>query len=103
VFRTVIAQEQDLSTDFVNLQAKISIRLMFTSRFIPEVTEKFHSDPMLEVRASEHDIRRYIAGQLPPLLKCISAVVSLYKVFRTKSLRLWMAYMRAWQDQGIKV
>ncbi|OCL01946.1 hypothetical protein AOQ84DRAFT_199979 [Glonium stellatum] len=53
------------------LQAKISVRVMFTSRFIPEIREKFQSDPMLEVRASEHDVRRYVAGQLPRLPKCI--------------------------------
>jgi hypothetical protein len=60
------------------LQAKTSVRLMFTSRFIPEIKEKFQFDPMLEVRASEHDVRRYVAGQLPRLPKCIqrSSVLS---------------------------
>jgi hypothetical protein len=53
------------------LQAKTNIRLMFTSRFIPEVTEKFQSELMLEVRASDKDVRRYVLGQSLRLPKCI--------------------------------
>jgi hypothetical protein len=51
------------------LQAKPSIRLMFTSHFIPEVTE-FQPELTLEVRASDHDVRRYIAGQVSRLPWC---------------------------------
>jgi hypothetical protein len=54
-----------------DLQAKTNVRLLFTSRFIPEITEKFRSDPILEVRASEEDVKRYVAGQIPRLPKCI--------------------------------
>ena len=53
------------------LQAKTDVRLLFTSRFIPEITQKFQSDPMLEVCASEEDVRRFIAGQMPRLPNCI--------------------------------
>jgi hypothetical protein len=53
------------------LQAKTNIRSMFTSRFIPEVAEKFQSEPMLEVRASDQDVRRYVAGQLQHLPLCV--------------------------------
>jgi hypothetical protein len=44
------------------LQAKLDVRLLFTSRFIPEITQKFQSDPTLEVRASEEDVRRFVTG-----------------------------------------
>ncbi|KAF1994409.1 hypothetical protein P154DRAFT_527092, partial [Amniculicola lignicola CBS 123094] len=54
-----------------DLQAKTNVRLLFTSRFIPDVTEKFRSDPVLEVRASEEDVKRFVAGQIPRLPKCI--------------------------------
>jgi hypothetical protein len=47
------------------------VRLLFTSRFIPEITQKFQSDLVLEVRASEEDVRRFIAGQVSRLPKCI--------------------------------
>jgi len=53
------------------LQARIDMRLLFTSRFIPEITQKFQSNPILEVRASEEDVERFVAGQMPRLPKCI--------------------------------
>jgi NACHT domain len=53
------------------LQANTDLRLLFTSRFIPEITLKFQSNPVLEVRASEEDVRRFVAGQIPRLPKCI--------------------------------
>ena len=53
------------------LQARIDMRLLFTSRFIPEITQKFQSNPMLEVRASEEDVKRFVAGQMPRLPECI--------------------------------
>jgi Cdc6-like AAA superfamily ATPase len=53
------------------LQARTGVRLLFTSRFIPEITQKFQSTPILEVRASEEDVRRFVAGQIPRLSSCI--------------------------------
>ncbi|KAI9673848.1 MAG: hypothetical protein M1822_009584 [Bathelium mastoideum] len=53
------------------LQAGGNVRLLFTSRFIPEVTEWFQSDLRLEVRASEEDVRRFVAGQISRLPNCI--------------------------------
>lgn len=53
------------------LQKHANIRLLCTSRFIPEIEELFYADTKLEVRASEQDIRRYVAGQISRLPKCI--------------------------------
>lgn len=53
------------------LQARIDVRLLFTSRFIPDITQKFQSNPILEVRASEEDVRRFVVGQIPRLSNCI--------------------------------
>jgi hypothetical protein len=44
---------------------------MCTARFIPEIIQKFESNPMLEVRASEEDVRRFVAGQLSRLPNCV--------------------------------
>jgi hypothetical protein len=52
-----------------NLQARTDVRLLFTSRSISEITQRFQRDPMLEVRASEEDVRRFIAGQMSRLPK----------------------------------
>jgi Cdc6-like AAA superfamily ATPase len=53
------------------LQAITNTRLMFTSRFIPEITDEFQSELMLEVRASDKDVRRYVLGQSLRLPRCI--------------------------------
>jgi hypothetical protein len=49
------------------LQIKADVRLLFTSRFIPEIAQEFQSNLILEVRASEGDTRRFIAAQIPRL------------------------------------
>jgi hypothetical protein len=52
-----------------DLQARIDVRLLFTSRSISEITQKLRSNPLLEVRASEEDVRRFIASQMLRLPK----------------------------------
>ena len=66
------------------LQARTNVRLLFTSRFIPEITEKFQSDPMLEVRASEEDVERFVAGQIPRLPSCIRRDDKLTRTVQSK-------------------
>jgi hypothetical protein len=53
------------------LQAKTKVRLLFTSRHILEIKEKFNLDPILEVRANEEDVKQFVVGQIPRLPKCI--------------------------------
>lgn len=53
------------------LQHGSNIRLMVTSRFIPDIEQEFRSALKLEVRASDEDVWRYVAGQIPRLPKCI--------------------------------
>jgi hypothetical protein len=70
-----------------NLQAKTKVHLLFTSRFIPEIMEKFRSDPILEVRASEEDVKQFVAGQLPRLPKCIQRDVELMLTVQSKVVK----------------
>jgi hypothetical protein len=53
------------------LQHGSDIHLMVTARFIPDIEQQFRSASRLEVRASDEDVRRYIAGQMYRLPKCI--------------------------------
>jgi hypothetical protein len=66
------------------LQARTDARLMCTSRFIPEITQKFTSNPILEVRASEEDVRRFVAGQITRLPKCIQRDDELKRAVQNK-------------------
>ncbi|UKZ78708.1 hypothetical protein TrVFT333_006454 [Trichoderma virens FT-333] len=54
-------------SEIFNLQEKSGVNLFVTSRFIPEITEKFEESISLEIRASEHDIRRYMDGHISRL------------------------------------
>jgi hypothetical protein len=50
-----------LSTIFA-LQAKTGANIFATSRFIPEITEKFAGSLSVEIRASDEDLRVYLDG-----------------------------------------
>jgi hypothetical protein len=47
-----------------NLQSECNVNIFATSRFIPEVTERFKGMPNLEIRASKEDVRRYLQDNL---------------------------------------
>jgi hypothetical protein len=59
-------REKFLSEMF-NLQTKTGANLFTTSRFIPEITEKFDEGLRLEIRASNQDIQRYLDGYMSQL------------------------------------
>jgi hypothetical protein len=70
------------------LQMRTNVRLLSTSRFIPEITEKFRLDPMLlEVRASEEDVKRFVAGQIPRLPRCIRRDDELTRAVQSKIVK----------------
>jgi hypothetical protein len=47
-----------------NLQSECNVNIFATSRFIPEITERFKGMPNLEIRASKEDVRRYLQDNL---------------------------------------
>jgi NACHT domain len=51
-------------TEIFKIQAKSGANVFATSRFIPEITEKFEGNISLEIRASEEDVRRYLDGHM---------------------------------------
>lgn len=67
-----------------SLQDNRNVRLLFTSRFIPEVTRDFSACPRLEVRASKEDVSRYVTGQISRLPGCIQRDESLMDDVRAK-------------------
>jgi hypothetical protein len=54
-----------------DLQSKTDLRLMVTSRFVPDIENKFGSVPTLEVRASDADVRKFVEEQISRLHKCV--------------------------------
>jgi hypothetical protein len=71
-----------LLTALRNLQSKGSISLMATSRFIPEVEQHFNLLPVLEVRADDSDVKRFVAGQVHRLPKCVQRDCELQKAIQ---------------------
>lgn len=67
-----------------DLQGRTDLRLMGTSRFIPDITEKFRTGPTLEVRASDEDIKRFVAGQTYRLPGCIQHENALQSLVKDK-------------------
>lgn len=67
-----------------DLQARYEVRLMATSRFIPEIEAEFQTAVKLEIRASDEDVRQFVAGQTDRLPKCIQRDPSLQKVVQEK-------------------
>lgn len=55
----------------LDLQRETGVRILFTSRAIPTIVEKFQHLPTLEVRAHGEDVRMFVCGKLPRLPRCI--------------------------------
>jgi hypothetical protein len=54
-----------------DLQLEADLRVMVTSRFMPDIENEFRSMPTLEVRASNADMKRFLEGQVDHLPNCI--------------------------------
>ncbi|KAF2679335.1 hypothetical protein K458DRAFT_347022, partial [Lentithecium fluviatile CBS 122367] len=66
------------------LQAVHEIRLMATSRFIPEIEVQFREAAKLEVRASNEDVKQFVAGQTHRLPRCIQRDPTLQATIQDK-------------------
>jgi Cdc6-like AAA superfamily ATPase len=56
---------------FRRLQQKDDLRLMATSRQIPDMLEEFKDMPLVEVRASDSDLKRFVMGNISRFAKFI--------------------------------
>jgi len=66
-----------LLAELRDLQREVDLRLMVTSRFIPDIENEFRSMPMLEVRATDADVKRFVRGQIYRLSKCVQRDIEL--------------------------
>ena len=78
-------RETFLSVIF-DLQAKTGTNLFATSRHIPDILERFHGS-VLEVRASDEDVRRYVEGYIPQLRLFVSHSSTLQEEMKTKIVK----------------
>ncbi len=62
-----------LLSEISELQNKYGVNIFTTSRFIPDITQRFERDLQLEIRANEQDVQRYVKGhfdELPRFVRC---------------------------------
>ena len=59
------------------------MNLFATSGFIPEITENFQGSISLEIRATEHDVRRYIEGNMAYLPSFVGRSLDLQEDVKT--------------------
>jgi Cdc6-like AAA superfamily ATPase len=60
-----------LLSEIFSLQVETEVNFFATSRFIPEIMAEFQGSMMLEIRATDEDVRRYLDSrmlQLPPYI-----------------------------------
>jgi hypothetical protein len=67
-----------------DLQRNADMRLMVTSRFIPDIENEFKLALRLEVRASDADVKRFVMGQMYRLPKCVQRDDELRRVVQDK-------------------
>ncbi|EMD88006.1 hypothetical protein COCC4DRAFT_51902 [Bipolaris maydis ATCC 48331] len=67
-----------------DLQAGHDVRLMATSRSISEIMNWFNEGLKLEVQASKEDVKRFVAGRMCELPKCIQRDPELQEVVQEK-------------------
>jgi hypothetical protein len=67
-----------------DLQRKADMRLMVTSRFIPDIENEFRLALKLEVRASDEDVKRFVISQMYRLPKCIQHDTELRRFVQDK-------------------
>ena len=67
-----------------DLQAKTDLRIMVTSRFIPDIINEFKTALRLKVQADDEDVKRFVAGQVHQLPKCIRRDAILQKMVQDK-------------------
>ena len=67
-----------------DLHAGRDVRLMVTARSIPDIEDAFRGALRLEVQASEEDVKRFVAGQIYRLPRCIQRDPALQNLVQEK-------------------
>jgi Cdc6-like AAA superfamily ATPase len=66
------------------LQKSADVRLMVTSRRIPDIIEHFQDAARVEIRAHDQDIRQFLTGQLGRLPRCVQRDLELQLMVQEK-------------------
>jgi Cdc6-like AAA superfamily ATPase len=75
-----------LLSELIHLQnqSKTAVCLLATTRFITEILDQFENCVKLEIRATEHDVSRYLDSQILRLAPCVTRRKDLQDEIKTK-------------------
>jgi NACHT domain len=75
-----------LLSELIHLQnqSKTVVCLLATTRFITEILDQFENCVKLEIRATEHDVSRYLDSQILRLAPCVARRKDLQDEIKTK-------------------
>jgi hypothetical protein len=76
-----------LLSELFALQTNCGANLFATSRFIPEITEKFKGSLSLEIRAREEDVQRYLSSRISNFPAFVQRDVDLQEEIKTKVVK----------------
>ena len=76
-------REEFLSQLF-DLQRQFRANIFATSRFIPEITDKFKGSTFLEVRAVPEDVKKYVDGHILRLPRFVVSDLILREEIKTR-------------------
>ena len=74
-------------SEVFNLQAKAGANLFATSRFIPEIMTEFEGSVLLEIRASDEDVQRYLDGHISLLPSFVLRCLDLQEEIKTEIIK----------------
>jgi len=74
-------------SEISSLQAKCAVNHFATSRPIPEIKEGFKESILLEIRASEDDVRRYLNGHIFQLPGFVRRSLELQEEIKSEIIR----------------
>ncbi|CAN9326560.1 unnamed protein product [Alternaria alternata] len=75
---------RQLCTKLLDLQKGADMRLMVTSRFVPDVEDAFRLASRLEVEASDEDVKQFVVGQIHRLPGCVQRSATLQKLVQER-------------------
>jgi hypothetical protein len=75
---------KEFLTHIRDVQSKSDVRLLVTSRLLPDIVDGFKDSYRLEVRASDNDVRQFVAGQIDRLPNFVQHTPELQKMVQDK-------------------
>jgi Cdc6-like AAA superfamily ATPase len=75
---------RQLCTKLLDLQKGADMRLMVTSRFVPDIEHAFRLALRLEVQASDEDVKQFVVGQIHRLPGCVQRSATLQELVQER-------------------